>query len=160
MPVGADQSEFRGAGEAPAIVETDGDLLRGHVHEIAGDHLRVGQQLAHAHAERRSTELEGVVERALDAHIEPAVDAAVEELQGKVIDDQNRRHRQDYEHRHHAHRQPGARLACAHATQQAEQIPADQSRQRDEPERVDGEHRRVQLTESRRALSGVAHHHQ
>ena len=61
--------------------------------KLVGHHLGVLQELPHPHLERGVRQLARVLQSLAHLQLEPAIDAAIDELQGEVIDHQDRARR-------------------------------------------------------------------
>ncbi len=108
-PIATGHGQFHGATAYPQVIQAHGDQRRLLAAQFHGQPLGDAQLFPQARVQRRTTQLQGALQGMFDAHIEPAVQATVQKLQGKVIDDADRRHRQHHEHHHQAPGEPHPR---------------------------------------------------
>ena len=152
-----EQRELGGAAREALVFQAERNVRVAGVRELRPELPGPVKQIEHARVERCPAEVQGVVQRLLDAHVEPGIDALVQELQREHVDDDHRGYRERHEHRGHAPGEPGARLALSNLAQQAEQVVSDQRGQGEQPGQVHHQQHRVEPVEARRALRRIGH---
>ena len=112
-----------------------------------GHQLRVLQEFSYPHFERGMRKLARVLQSLTHLQLEPAIDAAIDELQGKVIDDQNRRDGQSAENRYRASFQARPRDMPAVVAHQVRELAGEQHQQCEQPRDIDQQDPRQPLVE-------------
>jgi hypothetical protein len=152
----SDHRELQGGALAPLAVERADELEIRQRRQFLGDDLRVLQEFTHPHLDRGMRQLLRIAQSLADFHLEPAVDPAIDELQRKVVDDQDGRHRECAEDRDRAPLQARSRHVPPVIAHQTRKLGGQQHEQGQQPRDVDEQNPRQPLLEQRRVLHRFA----
>ena len=158
--VAAEQREFRRTAAHPDIVDVERQRRRRRIGYLFSHSLCQAKHIAQAHIQCRAAQIQGILQRLLDAHVEPAVDTALQELQREVVDDRNRHDRHQHEHDHQARCQLGAGGLLALLAEQPDDIGHHQRAQHHQPGGVGQQHPGIHLAEAFGVVGGIAHQRQ
>ena len=139
VPVRTDERELRRSAQAAGIVERADCLLVVQRFEVRRDSRGLREEFAHAHSERGAAEFERIVQGRFDPHVEPTVDPTVQKLEREVVDDGDRRHRQDHEDDHHPYRELGSGAPFSCLMEQVIQVPGNEDTEADQRYGIDRE---------------------
>ena len=120
----------------------------GHADQLVGQLDTAGLVLAQMLVDDDATNVEGVIEGALEVDVEPAVDGGVDEAQGKSVDDDHRRHGEQDQGQQQAPAQAGARRIAGKVAAQAPEPLADQDEQHEKGQHGRAEHPAIGVDES------------
>ena len=155
--VAAKQGEFRSPAAHTDIVDVERQRGRRRIGHLLRHALGQAQHVAQAHIKRRTTQIQGVLQRLLDADIEPGIDTALQKLQGEVIHHRHRHDRHQHEHEHQPCRQLGTDGLLALLAEQPDDVGHHQRTQHHESGRIGQQHPGINFAEALGVVRGIAH---